>query len=981
MKRTTKILVMFAAVAGTVGLAAAGWAYWTTSGSGAASATVGTLNAPTGVVASQPTLGVGTVHVAWTASSTTAPPAVAPTGYYVERFSGATPSAACGTSPTVLLTDPPTSCDDERLTQTGPFTYKVTAVFNSWTAQSTASNSISVVLDITPPTVSSIDRAAADPTIASSVSWTVTFSEDVTGVDSSDFALSSTGLTGPAIGPVLGAGDTWTVTAATGTGSGTLGLNLVDDNTIIDVASNPLGGPGGILDGAFTGQIYTIDRIAPTVTVDQKVGQADPANTQPIRFTVTFSESVVGFTPADVTRGGTATGGTVTVTGSGASYEIAVSGLISDGTVTASIPAGGVADPAGNTNTISSSTDNTVVYDGTAPSVTIDQKVGQADPTSTQPIRFTVTFSESVVGFTPADVTRGGTATGGTVTVIGSGANYELAVSGLTSDGTVTATIPAGGAQDGAGNSNTVSSSTDNTVTFDTTSPSVTINQAAGQADPVSTQPINFTVVFSEPVSFFAGSGVSLTGTAGGLAGATKSVTGGPSTYNVAVSGITSDGTVIATVLAGGAQDGAGNSNTVSSSTDNTVTLDATGPSVTVNQAAGQADPTDTQPINFTVVFSEPVSLFVEADVSLTGTAGGLAGATKSVTGGPSTYNVAVSGLTSDGTVTATVPAGGAQDGAANTNTVSTSTDNTVRLDTTGPTVTVDQKVGQADPTSTQPIRFTVTFSESVVGFTPADVTRGGTATGGTVTVIGSGANYEIAVSGLTSDGTVTATIPAGGAQDGAGNSNTVSSSTDNTVTFDTTSPSVTINQAAGQADPVSTQPINFTVVFSEPVSFFAGSGVSLTGTAGGLAGATKSVTGGPSTYNVAVSGITSDGTVVATVLAGGAQDGAGNPNTVSTSTDNSVTYETVAPTVTVNQKAGQVDPTNTLPVLFTVTFSEPVTGFDAADLTSLVGRAPTTSPSAGSPPTARSPPRSPLVAPRTVPPTPTRSRLAPTTR
>ena len=41
-----------------------------------------------------------------------------------------------------------------------------------------------------------------------------------------------------------------------------------------------------------------------------------------------------------------------------------------------------------------------------------------------------------------------------------------------------------------------------------------------------------------------------------------------------------------------------------------------------------------------------------------------------------------------------------------------------------------------------------------------------------------------------------------------------------------------------------------------------------------------------------------------------------------------------VAPMVTVNQKAGQVDPTSALPVLWTVTFSEPVTGFDASDLT-----------------------------------------------
>ena len=44
---------------------------------------------------------------------------------------------------------------------------------------------------------------------------------------------------------------------------------------------------------------------------------------------------------------------------------------------------------------------------------------------------------------------------------------------------------------------------------------------------------------------------------------------------------------------------------------------------MTVNQAAGQADPTNASPINFTVVFSEPVTGFANADVTFAGTAGG----------------------------------------------------------------------------------------------------------------------------------------------------------------------------------------------------------------------------------------------------------------------------------------------------------------------------------------------------------------------
>ena len=73
----------------------------------------------------------------------------------------------------------------------------------------------------------------------------------------------------------------------------------------------------------------------------------------------------------------------------------------------------------------------------------------------------------------------------------------------MTQDGTVTVSVPAGVAQDQVGNPNVASTSTDNTVTYDMTPPTVTINQAAGQADPAGGTTVNFTVVFSEPVTDF----------------------------------------------------------------------------------------------------------------------------------------------------------------------------------------------------------------------------------------------------------------------------------------------------------------------------------------------------------------------------------------------------------------------------------------------------------------------------------------------
>lgn len=165
-------------------------------------------------------------------------------------------------------------------------------------------------------------------------------------------------------------------------------------------------------------------------------------------------------------------------------------------------------------------------------------------------------------------------------------------------DGTVIAGIPANAATDAAGNGSSASTSADNTVTYDGTAPTVTINQATGRADPANGSPINFTVVLSETVSDFATGDVTLSGTAGAT---TATVTGSGSTYNVAVSGMTGNGTVIAAIAASASHDAAGNGNTASTSTDNAVIYDATGPSassVAVSPDPATAPPTVTASVS-----------------------------------------------------------------------------------------------------------------------------------------------------------------------------------------------------------------------------------------------------------------------------------------------------------------------------------------------------------------------------------------------
>ncbi len=114
-------------------------------------------------------------------------------------------------------------------------------------------------VNFAPPIALSISRADANPTAAPNVNFSVTFSEPVTGVDPTDFALTTAGLVDASIVGVSGAGTTCNVAVNTGSGDGTLRLDLSDDNTIVDAASNPLGGTA-VGDGDFqAGEIYTVE--------------------------------------------------------------------------------------------------------------------------------------------------------------------------------------------------------------------------------------------------------------------------------------------------------------------------------------------------------------------------------------------------------------------------------------------------------------------------------------------------------------------------------------------------------------------------------------------------------------------------------------------------------------------------------------------------------------------------------------------------
>lgn len=183
------------------------------------------------------------------------------------------------------------------------------------------------------PLVETIVRVNVTPNNASSVAFNVTFNRDVTGVNAADFVLTTSGVSGAAVSGISGSGSSYTVTVNTGSGDGTLRLDLVDDNSIVDNTSSPLGGPA-LNDGNFSGETYSIDKTAPTIMLIER-GGINPNGGASVNFLVTFSEPVLNVDTADfVLATAQLSGANITsVNGSAATRVISVNTGSGDGTI------------------------------------------------------------------------------------------------------------------------------------------------------------------------------------------------------------------------------------------------------------------------------------------------------------------------------------------------------------------------------------------------------------------------------------------------------------------------------------------------------------------------------------------------------------------------------------------------------------------------------------------------------------------------
>ncbi|MBP7352984.1 MAG: DUF4347 domain-containing protein [Comamonas sp.] len=274
-------------------------------------------------------------------------------------------------------------------------------------ALSNAGDTAAVLVDSTAPNVSSIERVNSNPSSNSSVSFTVTFSEDVSGVDASDFSLSTTGNVGGSIGSVTAVnGRTYTVVVDNLTGAGTLGLNLKSSGTgIQDSAHN-------VITGGLTGATYSIDRIAPSVTSVAVPAGGTYVAGQNLDFTVHLDEAVQLNTVGGIPRIAVTldTGGTVYaeyVSGSGTSalvfrMVVANGQLDSNGITLGSgidLNGGTITDGVGNTavTTLNGVASTAGVHvDGVLPTVVSVAPPVDGSYKAGDTLTFTVNASEAV---------------------------------------------------------------------------------------------------------------------------------------------------------------------------------------------------------------------------------------------------------------------------------------------------------------------------------------------------------------------------------------------------------------------------------------------------------------------------------------------------------------------------------------------------------------------------------------------------------
>ncbi|WP_088894155.1 DUF4347 domain-containing protein [Leptolyngbya ohadii] len=371
-------------------------------------------------------------------------------------------------------------------------------------------------IDKTPPTVSGITTSTVNATNADNVDFTVSFSQPVSEVDAADFALATTGgisnaqITGVSV--VDPANPTvYRVTVNTGTGDGSVGLNLIDNDSIRNTLGVALGDTG-VGNGNAVGQSYTIIKSAPIVSAITPINPS-PTAAATVNYTVTFSQDVLGVDASSFVLQGIADAQILGVTGSGKTYNVSAStgsgsgnlqlNLIDTDLIRNSIgvPLGGVG--AGNGNFVGGAYGVNKVPPRVASITRLE-----TNPVNAATVNFAVIFNDAVSRVDATDFSLATTGVGGANIASVTRVNdsfYTVAVNTGGGDGTIglnlvdndsivnTLGVPLGAA--GAGNGNFIGE----VYSIDRTSPGGTILPVTPQTR---REPVNaITLQFNEAIA------------------------------------------------------------------------------------------------------------------------------------------------------------------------------------------------------------------------------------------------------------------------------------------------------------------------------------------------------------------------------------------------------------------------------------------------------------------------------------------------
>ncbi len=318
-----------------------------------------------------------------------------------------------------------------------------------------------IVILTTPPTLTYISSAPYSPGSSRTPAITLLSSETATVTLYSDSGCSST-ISAPV-------GFTKNTPAAISTYSLPVNAATSIYGRAVDVVAN--------ISMCTALVTYTHDNVGPVVSsFVRDAGQPGMTNSLPINFVVTFNEAInpATFTASDIANNGTAVAVNWLVTQVSSNVFTVTATTAGAGTIIPRLAAGSVTDVAGNSNVAATNASQSVSYSEAPFTVTVNQAVGQADPTNSLPVNFTVVFS-SAVGYstlTHADIIQNGTASGITWSLSTlDNITWNLGATSVVTPGTIMPSLAANTVMDAFGNQNATSVSTDNFVVYDTTAP------------------------------------------------------------------------------------------------------------------------------------------------------------------------------------------------------------------------------------------------------------------------------------------------------------------------------------------------------------------------------------------------------------------------------------------------------------------------------------------------------------------------------